>query len=88
MYGAVLLLTGVAYYILERVIIAARGPGCRLEAAVGKDTKGKASVVMYAIAIPLAFDREASELRQREREQNEQRADCYFAGTSRPYGSP
>ena len=54
-YGVVLLLTGVAYYILERVIIAAQGPECRLEVAVGKDLKGIASVVLYAIAILLAF---------------------------------
>ena len=54
-YGMVLLLTGVAYYILERVIIAAQGPECRLEVAVGKDLKGIASVVLYAIAILLAF---------------------------------
>lgn len=54
-YGAVLLLNGVGYYILERVIIAAQEPGCRLEAAVGKDRKGVASVALYALAIVLAF---------------------------------
>lgn len=54
-YGAVLLLNGVAYYILERVIIAAQGPECRLAMAVGKDLKGIASVVLYALAIMLAF---------------------------------
>jgi uncharacterized membrane protein len=54
-YGVVLLLNGVAYYILERVIIAAQGPECRLELAVGKDLKGIASVVLYALAVLLAF---------------------------------
>ena len=54
-YGLVLLLNGLAYYILERVIIAAQGPECRLALAVGKDAKGMASVVLYAIAIVLAF---------------------------------
>ena len=54
-YGMVMLLNGVAYYILERVIIAAQGPECRLALAVGKDVKGIASVVLYALAIVLAF---------------------------------
>jgi len=55
LYGAVLLMAGVAYYILEQTIIRSQGPQSRLEAAVGNDVKGKASVVLYAIAIPLAF---------------------------------
>jgi uncharacterized membrane protein len=55
MYGAVLLLAGVAYFILEKAIIAAQGPASRLRAAVGRDTKAKLSVVLYAAAIPLAF---------------------------------
>jgi uncharacterized membrane protein len=55
LYGAVLLFAGVAYYILERVIISSQGPQSRLKAAVGNDTKGRISVVVYAIAIPLAF---------------------------------
>ena len=55
LYGVVLMLAGVAYYILERTIIRAQGPGSRLEAAVGNDLKGKISVVLYLAAIPLAF---------------------------------
>lgn len=43
------------YYILERTIVRSQGAGSRLEAAVGNDAKGKISVVLYAIAIPLAF---------------------------------
>jgi uncharacterized membrane protein len=54
-YGAVLLFAGVAYYILERVIIKSQGAHSRLKAAVGNDAKGKISVVLYAVAIPLAF---------------------------------
>ena len=54
-YGMVMLLNGVAYYILERVIIAAQGPECRLALAVGKDVKGMASVALYAVAIAVAF---------------------------------
>jgi uncharacterized membrane protein len=55
LYGGVLFLAGVAYYILEQTIIRAQGPSSRLEAAVGTDRKGMASVVCYAVAIPLAF---------------------------------
>lgn len=55
LYGAVLMCAGVAYYILEHVIIRSQGDGSLLEAAVGNDAKGKISVVLYALAIPLAF---------------------------------
>jgi uncharacterized membrane protein len=55
LYGAVLLLAGVAYYILERTIIRNQGANSKLEAAIGDDLKGRASVVLYALAIPLAF---------------------------------
>jgi uncharacterized membrane protein len=54
-YGAVLFSTGVAYYILEHVIISSQGEHSRLKAAIGNDTKGKISVVLYLAAIPLAF---------------------------------
>ena len=55
LYGGVLLMAGVAYYILERTIIRNQGASSRLEAAIGKDLKGRVSVVLYALAIPLAF---------------------------------
>jgi len=55
LYGGVLLLAGVAYYILERTIIRNQGANSRLEAAIGNDLKGRMSVVLYALAIPLAF---------------------------------
>jgi uncharacterized membrane protein len=54
-YGAVLLMAGVAYYILTRTIVSLLGPHSAIAAAVGKDVKGKLSVVLYAVAIPLAF---------------------------------
>jgi uncharacterized membrane protein len=54
-YGVVLLLAGIAYYILARAIIQEEGPGSKLAAAIGKDFKGKISPVLYAAAIPLAF---------------------------------
>ena len=54
-YGVVLLAAAIAYYILERLIIAQQGPNSKLKAAVGKDIKGKISPLIYAVAIPLAF---------------------------------
>ncbi len=55
MYGIVLLLAGVAYYILERMLIRGAGIDSLLAEAVGADRKGIISVVVYAAAIPLAF---------------------------------
>ena len=54
-YGVVLMLAGVAYFVLEQRIIAHQGAASKLRAAVGNDTKGIISVLLYAIAIPLAF---------------------------------
>src|SRR5207248_2297500 len=54
-YGSVLLMAGVAYYILTRSLVALLGPHSTLGVAVGKDVKGKISLVLYAGAIPLAF---------------------------------
>jgi uncharacterized membrane protein len=55
LYGAVLLMAGVAYYILAQALIALHGSNSALAAAVGRDRKGILSVVIYAVAIPLAF---------------------------------
>jgi uncharacterized membrane protein len=54
-YGFVLMMAGVAYTILVRAIIAEEGNESVLAKAVGKDFKGNISVVLYAVAIPLAF---------------------------------
>ena len=54
-YGVVLAMAGVAYYVLQGAIIKAEGPHSRLKAAVGRDAKGKASIILYCLAIPLAF---------------------------------
>jgi uncharacterized membrane protein len=54
-YGFVLLMAAIAYYILQRAIIASQGRDSLLAAAVGKDWKGKLSPVLYLAAIPLAF---------------------------------
>jgi uncharacterized membrane protein len=54
-YGVVLLLAAVAYFLLTRVLIAHHGQDSPLAVAVGRDLKGKLSVVLYAAAVPLAF---------------------------------
>jgi uncharacterized membrane protein len=55
LYGVVLMMAGVAYYILSQTIIRSQGPQSKLQAAVGSDAKGMISVILYLIAIPLAF---------------------------------
>jgi uncharacterized membrane protein len=55
LYGAVLLMAAIAYWILQQLIIASQGRESLLKQAVGSDWKGKVSPVIYAIAIPLAF---------------------------------
>jgi uncharacterized membrane protein len=55
LYGTVLLLAGLAYFILSRALIAHHGRDSALATALGRDFKSKASLVCYAVAIPLAF---------------------------------
>lgn len=55
LYGTVLLLAACAYFILVRTLISHHGRDSALARALGKDFKGKVSVVVYAIAIPLSF---------------------------------
>lgn len=54
-YGVVLLAAAIAYFILQRLIIALQGAGSKLKAAVGKDIKGKLSPLIYVAAILMAF---------------------------------
>lgn len=54
-YGIVLLLSAIAYYILQTTILALGRQDSALKTALGKDLKGKVSPLCYAIAIPLAF---------------------------------
>ena len=54
-YGAVLLMAAVAYYILVRVIIRSQGRDSLLARAIGSDFKGRLSLVLYATAIVLAL---------------------------------
>ncbi len=55
LYGFVLLMAALAYWILQRAIIASQGVRSLLAKAVGRDLKGKASPLIYLVAIPLAF---------------------------------
>lgn len=54
-YGIVLLLAGIAYFILTRLLIRLHGEGSTLAASIGSDQKGKISIAIYAAAVPLAF---------------------------------
>jgi uncharacterized membrane protein len=54
-YGGVLLLAGVAYVILQRALVAAHGRDSKLAAVLANDAKGKISLALYAVAIPVAF---------------------------------
>ena len=55
LYGVVLLMSAIAYWILERLIIASQGPDSILRKAVGRDWKGVLSPILYVIAIVAAF---------------------------------
>jgi uncharacterized membrane protein len=54
-YGVVLVGAAVAYTILQTTILREEGPNSRLAAAVKSDMKGKLSIVLYVLAVPLAF---------------------------------
>ena len=53
-YGVVLLLAGVAYFILTRALIKLHGQDSTLATSIGRDRKAKISIAIYAVAIPLA----------------------------------
>jgi uncharacterized membrane protein len=55
LYGVVLLLAAIAYFILELALIAVNGGDSALARAIGRDVKGKASIALYAVALALAF---------------------------------
>jgi uncharacterized membrane protein len=54
-YGVVLAMAAVAFSMMQRAIIAYNGTHSALAAALGRNLKGKASIVLYGAAIPLAF---------------------------------
>jgi uncharacterized membrane protein len=55
LYGIVLLIAGFAYNVLAQALIACNGRESVLAHAIGRDRKGIASLILYALAIPLAF---------------------------------
>jgi uncharacterized membrane protein len=55
LYGVILIMNAIAYTILCWLLIKEEGPRSRLAAALGKDWKGKLSLVTYLVAIGLAF---------------------------------
>jgi uncharacterized membrane protein len=55
LYGVVLLMSAIAYWNLQRLIIAAEGDTSVLKAAIGSDMKGKLSPLLYFVAILASF---------------------------------
>lgn len=55
LYGFILLMAGIAYYILQSLIIKNQGQNSLLKKAIGKDLKGKVSPFLYIAAIALAW---------------------------------
>lgn len=54
-YGLVLLVAALAYYVLQQTIVASQGPHSLLKQAVGRDLKGKASPVLYLCGVGLTW---------------------------------
>jgi uncharacterized membrane protein len=55
MYGVVLCMAGVAYFILAKFLLQLHGKGSTLGVAIGSDRKGKMSVLFYIVGICLCF---------------------------------
>jgi uncharacterized membrane protein len=55
LYGILLLFAAIAYFILVKALLTLHGPDSLLARALGADFKGKISIVVYLLAIPLAF---------------------------------
>ena len=51
LYGFVLLMAGIAYFILQQAIIVSQGPTSVLRKALGSDWKGKVSPLLYVAGI-------------------------------------
>ncbi|MEW6560602.1 MAG: TMEM175 family protein [Pseudomonadota bacterium] len=54
-YGVVLLMAALAYWVLQKTLIAAQGEQSLLQRAVGRDWKGKLSPVLYVVGIGLTL---------------------------------
>jgi uncharacterized membrane protein len=55
LYGFVSLMSGVAYYLLAHCLTDLHGKNSEFAKALGSDTKGKLSVIIYAVGIGLSF---------------------------------
>jgi uncharacterized membrane protein len=55
LYGVVLLMAAISYFLLQQTIIRAQGPDSVLKKAIGRDWKGRLSPVLYVIAIVVAL---------------------------------
>jgi uncharacterized membrane protein len=56
-YGLILLFSGIAYFVLTQSLVAHHRKDSALAMSVGNDRKGRWSIAIYAVAIPLAFAR-------------------------------
>jgi uncharacterized membrane protein len=54
-YGLVLLLSAIAYFLLTRALLALHPPNSQLAVAIGNDRKGRLSAVAYVVAVAIAF---------------------------------
>ncbi|MBI5019958.1 MAG: DUF1211 domain-containing protein [Ignavibacteriales bacterium] len=54
-YGFILFMSGLSYFILSKTIISSHGKDSILASAIGKDFKGTLSVILYAVSTPLAY---------------------------------
>jgi uncharacterized membrane protein len=55
LYGAVLLMAAIAYWVLQQTLIASEGPASVLRTAIGRDWKGKLSPLFYVAGILSTF---------------------------------
>jgi TMEM175 potassium channel family protein len=55
LYGGVLLMAAIAYYILQNLIVASAGSSSKLAQAIGADVKGRLSLLLYVIAIIVSW---------------------------------
>jgi uncharacterized membrane protein len=55
LYGIILLMAAISYYLLQTVILKSHGSDSLLSRAIGKDIKGKMSLILYTIAIISTF---------------------------------
>jgi uncharacterized membrane protein len=55
LYGVILLMAAIAYWLLQEAIIAAQGPGSILKRAVGRDWKSKVSPTLYIAGVGASF---------------------------------